>query len=228
MSVPPAATARPDHGVLPPRRAAAARVRVVQAVLWAGAAAVAGFLVVRPGPDRSELGYAAVRAGGDAAWAGHLVESVGYGLLGVGLAAATAVLVRGRGSAWANAGALLVTLGGVMFAATGYALGVLGWYATSSGVDAAAGTSLLAAVERSPGHLAAADVLGFLALSLGTVLVAVALWRSGAVPRWVPAGLALLTLAQFGPWPDRGLDLVQAALALMCSVVGWFAGRTRN
>jgi hypothetical protein len=187
---------------------------------------VIGYLLVRPGPSRSDLSYPALAAGRDAAWLGHLIESTGYGVAGFGLALTVTMIVRRRGAAWATAGAVLVSLGGVLFAAAGYAIGVLTWYATAVDVlDAGAGAALLSGVEKDPGHLGAADVVGFLALTVGSLLIAVALWLSRAVPRWVPIALAVLTLAQFAPWPDRALDLEQAALMAVCLVIAWFAGR---
>jgi hypothetical protein len=202
------------------------RVRIVQAVLALGSAAVIGFLLVRPGPARTDLSYPAVAAGRDAAWWGHLVECVGYGAAGIGLALAVGLLVRGRGATWANAGGVLVALGGVLFAAMGYTIAVVSWYATSpGGIGPAAGAALLDDVRTDPGHFAAADVLGFVTLTLGSLLIAVALWRSGSVPRWVPISLAVLTLAQFAPWPDRAFDVEQAVLMGVFLVVAWFAGR---
>jgi hypothetical protein len=187
---------------------------------------VIGFLLVRPGPSRTDLSYAAVAAGRDAAWIGHLIECAGYGLAGFGLAVAACIVVQDRGAAWANVGAVLIASGGVLFAAMGYAVGVLGWYATeTAALPAADGSALLAYLADHPAPLATADVLGFVLLSIGTLLICVAFWRSRALPSAVPITIAALTLGQFIPWPDRLFDVEQAALMASFLAVAWYAGQ---
>ena len=230
---PVAAETTPSDAVLPTDAAPGAdgvgtvRVRIVQAALGSGSLAVIGFLLVRPGPARGDLSYAATAAGRDAAWVGHLVECLGYGLAGFGLALATCLIVRRRGAAWANAGAVMVALGGVLFAAMGYTVGVLGWYATAAdALPVSAGTALLAYAQADPARLVAADVAGFALVTLGTLLICVGLWRSAAVPRVLPVVLAVLTLAQFVLPQNRALDVDQALLMASFVAVAGFAGRS--
>lgn len=217
--------AAPSSGPLP-GAVRTARVRLVQAVLTVGVVAVVSVLLVRPGAGRSDRSYAAVAAGRDAAWTGHLVECVGYGLTGLGLALAACLVVRARGAVWAETGAVLVTLGGILFAATSYALGVFDWYATATAaLPAPSGAALLAYAQDDPGRLAAADVAGFMLLTVGSLLICVALWRSRAVPRTLPAVVAVLTLAQFAIPQNRLLDVEQALLVASFLGVAFYAGR---
>ena len=221
----PVVTAAPSAGTA----VAAARTRVVQGALTLGVVAVAGVLLVRPGPDRADRSYSAVAAGRDAAWLGHLVECVGYGLAGVGLALAVCLLVRHRGAVWATVGACAVATGGLLYAAMAYALGVFDWYATAStALPAADGAALLAFAQDDSGRLVAADVAGFLLFTLGSLLVCVALWRSQAVHRAVPVAVVLLTVAQFAVPPGRALDVVQALLLAAFLPVAAAAGRPRG
>jgi hypothetical protein len=221
-----AATAAPSP-VLTAGVFSAVRIRIVQVMLTTGSLAVIGFLLVRPGAERADRSYAAVSAGRDAAWTGHLIERLGYGLAGFGLALATCVIVRHRGAVWANVGAVMVALGGVLFAAVGYAIGVLDWYVTATdAVPTPSGTALLTYVENNPARLAGADVAGFLLLTLGSLLISVALWRSGVVPKALPAVIAALTLAQF-VLPQNGvMDVGQALLMASFVAVAAFVGRT--
>jgi hypothetical protein len=225
MSAQPA-TAQLRYGATAANVVGPSRVLLVQAALALSSLAVIGYLIIRPGPGRGDLSYASLAASRDAAWQGRLVTTIGYGIAGFSLALAACLLVRRRGASWATIGAALVTVGGVLFAGVEYAIGVLGWYATATeAVPAPTGTSLMAYVEHNMAHLAVADALGFLLLTLGTLLICVALWRSRAVPRWLPAFMAAATLAQFAPVTERLLDVVQIAVMSGCLAVAWFAGR---
>lgn len=227
MSTSPVSTtgARPSRGT-DPLPVGTARIRVVQAVLSVGALAAAGFLVVRPGAARTDRSYAAVAAGRDAAWLGHLVECLGYGLLGIGLALAACLIARRRGAVWATVGGVMVALGGLFWAAMAYAVGAFDWYATATAaLPEASGSALLAYAQDHPERLVVADLAGFVLFTLGSLLVCVGLWRSRAVPKALPITIVVLTLAQFALPQTRVFDLAQAALVLSLGAVAAFAGR---
>lgn len=74
-------------------------------------------------------------------------------------------------------------------------------------------------------RLFAAVIPGGLLVMVGTVSVAVGLWRAGTVPRWVPILLASLVLTLF--LPTRGpVGLVSEAPHSLASIaVAWFLWR---
>jgi hypothetical protein len=199
------------------------RVTLVAAVLALGAAAVAVFFLWSPGPNRDDFSYASIAPVRQAAFVGYLIDSVGFGLVAVGLAVAMCLLVRARGAACANVGAILVTVGGVLVAISSFALACLRWYATStSAISADSGTALLAYFKHNEAPIAGPQVGGFLAFNVGVLLFVVALWRSHAVPRWLPIAMTVLTLAQFAGIPDRALDFVQVAdMATLIVIAGY-------
>ena len=83
------------------------------------------------------------------------------------------------------------------------------------------GATFIAFIKHNPAHLVVIDVVGFLSLTLGLLLLAVALWRARSVPRWLPITLLVLLVAQFAA-PNRVLDVVQAALMAVAVVIGVF------
>lgn len=213
-------------GVAPAAVTSAARVRIVAAALVLGSSAVAATLLLRPGPARNDLSYASFAAVRDGAWAATVVDHVGFIVAAFALAIAVCVLTPSRGAVWANIGAVLTAVGGTLFAGGVIAIGVLGWYATApDALSPASGTALMTYLAENPGHVSGPQIPGFLLFNLGSLLLAVALWRAGSVPRWLPILWAVLTVAQFVGLPGRMLDLVQVALSAVFVVIAWFTVR---
>jgi hypothetical protein len=116
---------------------------------------------------------------------------------------------------WTTAGA------SIMWVGTGlYAVGGGGWAAvyfsgTHPALDVASGTRLLDQVAEDT-RLFAAALPGALLVALGTVVQAVGLWRSRALPRWVP----ILSLAIVLSFITPGHGVVGALLGIPAAVAG--------
>jgi hypothetical protein len=201
------------------------RAAVVAAILTAGAIAVAVVVLWQPWGERDRLGYADIAPHRDAAWLGTVADGLGYAAVGIALGLAACMLAPGRGSAWATIGAAMTGLGGVMFCAGMVAFGTFAWYATSTdAIPADAGTALMTYAEDSPGHVLGLQMAGFLLLTVGSLVVMVALWRARSVPRWLPIGYAVLTVGVFA-LGGVALNVVQAAQTLSLLAVAFYAVR---
>lgn len=139
-------------------------------------------------------------------------------------ALAVLLLTRTRGAAWSTAGA------GVMWLGTGlYAVGVAGWaaiyfFATDPVIDSASGNQLLDRVGEDP-HLFAVALPGAVLVALGTVVQAVGLWRSHAVPRWVPL-LSLTIVLSFVVSGSGFVGLLAGVpVAVAAIAIGYYAWR---
>jgi hypothetical protein len=217
------AVATPGRAVATPNPVSTTKARdaLVTAVLTLSALAVAAVLLWSPFPDRDHITYSSLAPVRDGAWLGAVIETVGYGLAAMTLGIAVCRLAPQRGAALANIGAVATVLGGVLFAAAPFAMGVLSWYATETdAVSPAAGGKLIDYVQDNPAHLIAVDAVGFVCLNLGLLLLAIALGRARTVPRWLPIAFAVLIVAQF-PTPGRALDVVQAAIMAMFVAVAF-------
>lgn len=197
-----------------------ARRILIAAPLILGGLAVAVVLVMVPWGERNELSYEALAPLRDAAWAGIVVDALGIAAVGVCLALVVAQLVPGRGAVWANVGGVLTAAGGVLFAMGMYSFGSLAWYATDpAAISPSGGAALLDHAVANPQHGMLLQIVGFLAFTLGTLLLSVALLRAGTVTRWLPIGVIVLTVALFVA-PGRVQDLAQAAQLLVLAGIG--------
>lgn len=202
------------------------RARIVAVVLAAGAVAVAAVLLWHPFGERNDLSYAALAPVRDAAWAGAVIDGLGFAAVGVALGLAACLLAPARGAVWASTGAVLTGAGGIAFCAGMYAVAVLAWFVTATEVvPPETGTELMAYVEENFGRVGALQMAGFLLFTVGALVLMVALWRARSVPRWFPGGFAVLTLAAFAPLPSRVLDLVQAVQFGSLVLVAWWLWR---
>jgi hypothetical protein len=130
----------------------------------------------------------------------------------------TTYLVRRRGAAWATVGGVVMWVGTAL-----YAVGVGGWaatyyFATAPGVDAAAGTSVMAQAADDMIHLFGPMMIGSLLVAVGTVIQVVGLFRSHAVPRWIPA-LWLVIVLTF-VIPGNGLAGLITAVPMTAASLG--------
>lgn len=170
-------------------------------------------------------GFAAVAPLRGYAWGFFTFAGVQM-VVGVCAAAlATWILTPARGARWATVGGALVWLG-----AGAYAVGIGGWAAVYYfGTDprlGRAGAGLIDRFNHDGAHMMAVPIGGALLVTLGALLLAVALWRARSVPRWVPvlsalSGVATLLLAPDGP---AGI-LAEAASSATTIAVGWYAWR---
>lgn len=107
-------------------------------------------------------------------------------------AVATMALVRRRGSSWATWGGAVMVVGaalqaiGITFLAGAY------YFATDPAVAHTAASDVLRAISAHQGRLYATLVPGAVLTLLGTAVQVVGLFRSRAVPRWIPTALAFI------------------------------------
>lgn len=207
-----------------PHRVARARLTVVRTALALAAAVETAWLVVHPGPPRGDLGYASIAPARDVVWAAYLVDMVAFATVAAMFALVACALAPARGGTWATVGAVLTAGGGFLFATGPWAMAVMFWYATDTSVlPAATGTAFVDHVHANLEHVVGPQFVGLLGFCVGVLLLAVALWRSRSVPRWLPAALAVLVVGQFVSPGDRVLDFVQAALMVALGSAAWFA-----
>ncbi|MGI9085129.1 MAG: hypothetical protein ACR2FE_07530 [Aeromicrobium sp.] len=142
------------------------------------------------------------------------VASIGV----VAQAIVTLTLVRGRGSVWATWGAALMWFGitvqaaGVAFLAGAY------YFPTSPEVSRVAGSAVFEAIAQDQVHLVIFLIVGALTVTSGTVLQAIGLLRSHAVPAWVPIA-TLFTLITFVV-PGNGVLGLVTSLPMAAGAIG--------
>lgn len=100
-----------------------------------------------------------------------------------------------------------------------YAVGVAGWaaayyFATAPGVD----PSVIERVNDDSAHVFGVMIPGALLVAVGTVIQAVGLWRSGAVPRWIP--LLWLTIVATFVVPGNGIAGLITAVPMTAASLG--------
>jgi hypothetical protein len=198
------------------------RARLVAAAL-AAAAVVAGVnLLARPLPADDFNEYAAAAPVRDALWTFATVAAVSTAIAYIAVGLAVCLLAPSRGAVWASAGAVCTALGGVGYAAGFFATGAIHWYATSTVIPAEAGTALLRYAGEQSGHVFGPQVAGFLAFVIGyVVLLAVALWRSGSVPRWLPIAIPVTFLAAMLAGTGVAFDVANAAFMATMVAIAW-------
>jgi hypothetical protein len=105
-------------------------------------------------------------------------------------------LVPGRGRAFATVGTALAAIGLAANSLSQATHGYLLYWASSPDVARSAGADVVAAAETDTSPVTLPVSFWSVPLfALGLVLVAVALWRAGSVPRWVPVGMVVGGLA---------------------------------
>jgi len=205
-----------------------ARSILAAATLAVGAAVVAAVLLFRPWPVRNSFVFGEIAPIRDGIWTSIFVDSLAFAAVAIGLALVVSQLTPARGGALANLGAIVVTLGGVLFAMGAFAFAAFAWYVTDPAVlPAADGARLLDYAVANPEHVMIPQALGFLLYTLGTVVLALALVRARTVPRWLPIAVIGLTIAQFIAH-DRLLDLVQVATMATLVILAAMAVRFRR
>ncbi|WP_330275143.1 hypothetical protein OG205_05490 [Lentzea sp. NBC_00516] len=203
------------------------RVAVLALVLGVtSVAAVAGGLLwPEPAGGGETYSYTDIAADRDLWWT-LLTGLAAMQVLNIPLQAlATMFLVRRRGSAWATWGAALMWIGGGLQGA-----GVAGWAAayffpTDPGLDAGVGDAVIQAANNDTGHLFAFVIPGAALVLLGTVLQCVGLFRSHAVPAWVPVLLLFIVLTFVSPGDGLTGLLTSVPMAVGAIGLGYHAWR---
>lgn len=131
-------------------------------------------------------------------------------------------LVPARGRTLATVGLGLAAVGHAWNALSQATHGYLLYWASAPGVDRAAGVAVITEAESSTALVTLpVSFFSIPVLAVGMLLVAVALWRAGTVPRWVPVALVLAGVvgAAFGTGPAMlvalALDVAASGTALV-------------
>jgi hypothetical protein len=197
------------------------RARIVASTLGISAAAVAAVLLFRPWQVRNSFAYAELAPVRDAVWTAIFIDALAFLALAISAALSVALVARGRGARLADIGAVITIAGGALFAMGAFAFVALVWLVTDTSVLAPAdGARVIEAAMNEAAHVVLPQALGFLLYTAGTLILAAALFRSRAVPRWLPIAIVVATLLQFG-FHDRVLDFVQiGGMALWLVLAG--------
>jgi hypothetical protein len=126
----------------------------------------------------------------------------------------TTLLVRGRGAAWATVGAVMMWIGTALYAVGGAGWAAAYYFATAPGVD----PTVIDRVNDDTAHLFGVMIPGALLVAVGTVIQVVGLWRSHAVPRWIP--LCWLTIVATFIVPGNGVAGLITAVPMTASSIG--------
>jgi hypothetical protein len=199
-------------------------VGIVLAVT-AVAAMPAGVLWPEPASGGETYTYADIQPIRDRWWVLLMFLSANLILNVLAQALATVLLVRRRGATWATVGGAVMWIGTAL-----YAVGVGGWaatyyFATDPAAGSVAGTAVMDNVAKDMAHLFGPIISGSLLVTVGIVIQVVGLWRSKAVPRWIPL-LWLTTVLTFVV-PGNGLLGLITAVPMTAAAIGtgYFAWR---
>jgi hypothetical protein len=181
-----------------------------------------GVLWPEPSGGGETYSYADIQPLRDRWWSLLVVLSVSA-LLGVPAQAfLTTYLVRKRGAAWATTGGFLMWIG-IAFQAVG--VGVLAaTYYVATGVDATTGGAVIDNANDDLLHLFGPLLAGALVVALGTVIQVVGLWRSHAVPRWVPLLVLFVVISFVVPgngWIGLAVQIPMAAGGIAIAYYAW-------
>ncbi|TCO48391.1 hypothetical protein EV646_104209 [Kribbella antiqua] len=161
-------------------------------VITSVAAVPGGLLWPEPSGGGETYTYADIQPLRDRWWGLLVVLSANLVLNVPAQALLTVFLVCHRGAPWATIGGLVMWIGTAL-----YAVGVAGWAATyyfATGVDAATGGAVMDHVADDTPHLLGTVMAGALMVAVGTVIQVIGLWRSHAVPRWIPVLLLVIVV----------------------------------
>ncbi|RZT20111.1 hypothetical protein EV649_3253 [Kribbella sp. VKM Ac-2569] len=181
-----------------------------------------GVLWPEPSGGGETYSYADIQPLRDRWWGLLVVLSISA-LLGVPAQAfLTTYLVRQRGAAWATTGGFLIWIG-IAVQAVGVGL-LAATYYVATGVDATTGGAVIDKANDDLLHLFGPLLAGALVVALGTVIQAVGLWRSHAVPRWVPL-LVLFVVVSFvvpgNGWIGLAVQIPMAAGGIAIAYYAW-------
>lgn len=181
-----------------------------------------GVLWPEPAGGGETYSYADIQPLRDRWWGLLVVLSVSA-LLGVTAQAfLTAYLVRRRGAAWATTGGMLIWIG-IAFQAVGVG-GLAAAYYFTTGVDATTGGAVIGNANDDMVHLFGPMLAGALTVAVGTVVQAIGLWRSHAVPRWVPVLVLFIVISFVVPgngWIGLTVQIPMAAGAIGIAYYAW-------
>lgn len=195
--------------------------------------AVAALTVSLLFPEEGENGffsYASVQPNRAFHWAFLTLAAANVVVTVFLVSIAALLLVTRRGWQWATAGVALAMLGSAF-----YAVGVGGWAmvyffgADSSALDPATATAFVDSVNADAFRIFAAAFAGAITVAIASLVLAVGLWRSGRVPKWVVVlGVVGAIITFFLPTTGAVGVLVEAPQALTSVMIGYYAWRGRH
>lgn len=197
------------------------RQRAVAVILALGAITAAANLLARPVLAEDSSDFSQVAPERDAVWLFGLVGAISTPTAYLALGLAACVLVRARGGMLATVGALLTGIGALGYASGFFAFHVLTWYGTAD-VLSPQGEEFLTYVGDNSGHVFGPQMFGFLLCVLGYLTIAVAFWRSRAVPRWLPIAIATSFMLTMLAGTGIAFDVVHALYMATFVAVAWF------
>jgi hypothetical protein len=169
--------------------------------------------------------YAAIAPNRSYVWAFFLIAGVQLIVGACAVALAVWLLAPARGARWATVGGSIVWLGAAI-----YGVGIGGWatlyyFGTDTAtLDPATAARLIDHANDDTARMLAVPIGGALLVALGSMLLAVALWRARTVPRWVPILGALSAVTGIVLPPDTVAGIVgEAASAATSIAIGWYA-----
>lgn len=131
-------------------------------------------------------------------------------------------LVPHRGRTLATVAAVLASVGLASNSLSQAAHGYLLFWASDPAIDPAAGTAILEVAHGSTDLVTLpVSFLSVPVFALGLLLFAVALWRAGTVPRWVPVAMVLggFGAGAIGTGPAMGVVLILDVAAFGTALV---------
>jgi len=195
------------------------RIRLVAAVLAAASVTLAALVVTHPWGERLDSSaedvftYGYVVDNHANAWPAMLADVIAFGLIAFCVAIGAVHLVRGRGRTAATVGAALVVLGGLLSAMGSFAFTTILYFVAE--LPEESGRALTDTANDDVKHLLGVEMAGFLLFTLGSLVLAFALFRSRAVPRLAVGLFVLLTIALFVGLPNAAMDAAQAGQVLV-------------
>lgn len=209
--------------------AAAARRRVALLAIVILVTSLAGVLVGLLYPDADadgQFSYARVEPIRDFFWAWHVFAGTNLALGIPALAIAGWLLVPARGSGLATVGGAMMWVGTALYGVGLGGLATVFYFGSArDAIGAEAGTRLLDHVNDQVARLYGPLLAGAALVALGTVMLAVALWRARSVPRWVPVLLATIPLTFVLPTSGLVGLVVELPTAIGSIALGWYAWR---
>jgi hypothetical protein len=201
------------------------RSGTVAVFLIVSAVVAAGAILGRPiaAVDFDKLGVVAAHR--NEVWLFSLVSGFAIGATYVLAGIATCLLVTARGARLATAGAVLTGLGGLSFAAGFFTLGAASWFASADLPGRAAHFEYL---QDNTMRAFGPQMAGFLLSVVGMLLLAWSLWRSHAVPRWLPIAIPVAIVLMIGSGTGRVYDVMHAVFMATLVTLGWSLWRSRH
>ncbi len=189
------------------------------------AAIPANFRYPQPA-NGNEFSYADIAPIRETFWTLQVLLSIEMALAMPALALAVLLLVRHRGATLATVGATALCVGAACYVVGSAGIATFYYFATDPVLDPTAGATLVEEVSTG-WKLYALALPGMLLITIGTVLQAIALWRSRSVPRWLPiASLGILGMFFIPSSGWAGL-LVQAPIVATGLGIAYFVWRRR-